>query len=214
MKKILILIPILLIFITTYKSFAQKPKKGIEYKKNINKLVLSNAIVWYGVDFSRCKLTDAKWIAKTSIIKDSKIPEWIAILNKEFDHEWISSKIKNKIITSDLNSIQMLYKTIKDSELVSFEAYSFPIDSIALFVKYYQLPQANGTGLVLIIESMNQPERYITGYWTFFDIQTREILYATKMKGLPGSRYGYTQYWKAGLEELYAYYFRNYYKVY
>lgn len=212
MKKILILISVL-IASTPYESFGQNKKGGIEYKKNIDKLISEKEIIYYGVDFSKCKISDAKWLGKTAIMKNIQIPEWIAILNKKYELSWITGNLRSGKISSDLNAIQMLCKDIKESELVSFATYSFPIDSVNSFVKSYKLTQTNGAGLVLIIENLNQPERYITGYWTFFDIETREVLYATKMKGLPGSKYGYSQYWKEGMVELYEYYFRDYYKM-
>lgn len=211
MKKIIILILILFAF-TPYLTYGQKTKEGIEFKKNINKLVAAQEIIYFGVDFSKCKISDAKLIGKATIMKDIQIPEWIAILNKKYELDWIKGKLKKEKVSTDLNSIQILCKDIKESELVTFSTYSFPIDSVSLFVNAYKLPQKGGVGLVLIIENLNKLERYITGYWTFFDISTREILYATKMKGLPGSKYGFAQYWKEGMVEIYEYYFRDYYK--
>lgn len=212
MNKIFRLIIILFAFIPD-QSIGQKTKLGIEYKKNMDKLISANEIVYYGVDFSKCKITDAKWLNKTAIMKDVQIPEWIAILNKKYGIDWVKGKLQKEKVTSDLNTIQMLCKDIKESELVSFATYSFPIDSVTSFIESYKLPQTSGIGLVLIFENLNEPERYVTGYWTFFDIQTREILYSTKMKGLPGSKYGYAQYWKEGMVEVFEYYLRYYKKA-
>ena len=192
-------------------SFSQKPKKGIEYMLNISKLSAATDVVWYGVDFSKCRITDGSKMSEAKVMKEKYVPGWISLMNQSYDLEYIKRKL-GKNVTEDLNKIQKLYTTIDEKELVTFANYSFPLDSVKAFVNSYPLPEKSGVGFVLIIENLNKPERYITGYFTFFDLQSREILYTTKMKGLPGSKYGFSQWWKEGMVELFEYYFRDYYR--
>ena len=211
---------IIAVILFSINSFSQKAKQGIEYKINIDNLISAKEIVWYGVDFSRIKISDAKWFGNTSKMKDIQIPQWISSLNKSFDLEWISDKLKKEKVTSDLNSIQILFKNIKETELVTFEANNFPIDSITSIVEHYKIPQTSGIGLVLIMENVNSIEKYASGYFTFFDINTKQILYATEMKGFAGTPaggpkyyFGYSEYWMHGMREMYTLFFRYYEKA-
>lgn len=201
---------LLLVFCLTLSlsAFSQKRKHGIDYPLNVTKLIEANNIVWYGVDFSKSRISDATKIKDATVIKEKYIPSWIYLMNKRYDLKYIQKKIK-KYTTEDLNSIQKLYTNINEEELVLFSDYSFPIDSVKSYVSSYSMPQSSGVGLVLIIENLNKPNRFISGYFVFFDLTTREVLHATKMKGLPGSKYGFTQWWKEGMIELFDYYFNR-----
>jgi len=64
---------------------------------------------------------------------------------------------------------------------------------------------------VIIVEFLNRLDRYATGYITFFDIKSREVIWATKMKGLPGGKHGPEEYYGNGIVELYVYFFGKYY---
>ena len=205
--------PFLFIVLLSYSldSFSQKRKKGISYKFNISKLEAASDVVWYGVDFSKCKITDGSKMSEGYQMKEKYIPGWISLMNQRYDLDYIRRKLK-KNVSEDLNTIQKLYKNIDERELVTFSNYSFPIERVKAIVKDYPLPEKSGIGFILIIENLNKPDRFITGYFTFFDLYSREIICATKMKGLPGSKYGFSQWWKEGMVELFDYYFRDYHR--
>lgn len=119
--------------------------------------------------------------------------------------------MKKDSVILDMISIQDRYQNIIPSKFIAHRNIELNIDSLKLIVKNYKLPQKEGLGLVVIVEMFNKPEIYISGYITFFDIATRVVYYATKMKGLPGSKWGFNDYWFNGLTELYDYFVKYYY---
>ncbi|NJN24832.1 MAG: hypothetical protein HC819_01985 [Cyclobacteriaceae bacterium] len=58
---------------------------------------------------------------------------------------------------------------------------------------------------------MNKPDRFTTAYITFFDIESKEVLWTTKTKGLPGSKWGYKYYWFEGYVECLKVFMSKYY---
>ena len=191
---------------------AQKMNGGLEYKIDLNKLISSSQIVWYGIDFSKTKLTDESKLSEGQLLKEKYIPGWIALLNDRFSDEWLRGKFKKEVFISDLRSVQRMVKNMNVNEIVTFEKYSFHMDSVASFVRSYTLPQSSGIGFVLIMENLNKPARYVTGYFTFFDIESRKILYAKEMKGFPASYHGFSQWWNEGMIDLFDYFFKDYLK--
>jgi len=188
-------------------------KHGIEYKFDIKSYIQAKKVVWYGWDFSKSRMFDINKIQDAGLIKEKFIPAISERLNKRITPDEIHRKI-DKEVETDLLSIQNLYSTINYKDYITQKDYVFPIDSIKSHVKNYKLPQQDGVGFVIIIELMHKTDRsdrFVTGYVTFFDIKTKELLWVTKMKGLPGSKYGFAMYWIEGIKELYEYFMGHYY---
>lgn len=192
-------------------SNAQKYKRGIEYKLNIEKLEASNEIVWYGWDFSKLRITDPKQYAKSEEVKNKHIPAIIGLLNEQFSLKWMARKLKKEKFSSSLNEIQKSFSQVNENNLVSFEKFELNLDSIKAITKAYNLTKKEGVGFVVIMENFNKQKRYVTSYPTFFDLATGEVLYTTRMKGKPGSKYGYAKYWEEGILETIYYFFKKYY---
>jgi len=211
MKKLFILI-LCLIVITPLS--AQKIKKGIEYKLNIEALKQAPLLVWYGWDFSNAKMRDFRKFQEGELIIGAHIPAIIAELEKLYPGERTNRVTKKDSVIVDVTSVQDLYQTMDSKTFIVPRYKEIDIDSIKAIVKNYKLPQTEGMGMVIIIEMMNAEKdlgRFVSGYITFFDITTREVYYAIRMKGLPGSKWGFNDYWVNGLTELHAYFFADYY---
>lgn len=201
-----------LVLLTTFTvTSSQERKQGIEYRYNVDAVLSSRDIVFYGWDFSRFKVFDISKTGDAEEILKNYIPSWIGMLNEEYPTNKVASNFK-KNVTPNLASVQSLFKNLDPDDIVTFLNYDFPIDSVRKVVKSYNLPEHSGVGLTIILESYNKPERYVTGYVTFFDIESREILWSTKMKGLPGSKWGFAKYVFEGFVELYQYFVDDYYK--
>lgn len=190
-------------------AIAQKDKCGIVFPMDVKKYVESSTVTWYGWDFSNFKICDKN--VSNYLIKEQYIPEWISEMNKIFSVNTVRRDLDKPNFYSDLETIQKLYKKIDFHSFITDDMFELPVDSIVAIVKRYQLPQKEGAGFVIIIENLNKPQRYVSGYLTFFDIATKNVLWVTKMKGLPGGKWGVEQYYRNGILELYPYFFRKYY---
>ena len=211
MKKTL---KVLLIIILTGFSIsfqAQEMKKGIEHKLDMKTLIESDSIVWFGWDFSQSRMNDFSKMSEGDLMVNKYIPAICDRLNNRLPPETIEKQLKKEKFSYDFGSIQKLYKKIDPNEFVIGTQYGFNIEKLKEIVSGYELPQKTGIGLVINIIELNKVERYVTGFVTFFDIQSKEILWTTKMKGKPGSKYGLAMYWLEGVSELYAYFIGDYY---
>jgi hypothetical protein len=209
MKKFVAFI-IIVTFSFNTSIFGQEMKKGIEYKFDIKKVLEEKEIVYYGWDFSSFKITDIKKLPQGPLMLYQYIPEWLALLNERYTSNVIARNFEKKVYVN-LVSVQERIKQSKPDSIVTMQTYEIHIDTIKNIVKSYNLPEKSGVGLVFITESFNKPQNYVTGYVTFFDIESKELLWSVKMKGLPGSKWGFTKYVYEGFVEIYDYYLRGYY---
>lgn len=213
MKKLFFLI--ILLAATSLLS-AQKVKHGIEYKFNIEAVKQSPSIIWYGWDFSHSKMRDFKKFQEGELILGRHMPAILALMEKKYSKKDITRSTKKDSVMVDMLSIQDLYQTIDAKKFIVPRIMEIQVDDIKSIVKSYSLPQKEGLGMVVIIEMMNsEDDRYVSGYITYFDVATREVYYTTKMKGIPGSKWGFDDYWFNGLTEIFDYFFAYYYnKIY
>jgi hypothetical protein len=191
---------------------AQKLKDGIVFPINAARVQLSDTVYWYGVDFRMARLTDGSKMSEGELMKNKYVPGWMAELNNRYHIEYFSKKIAGKVVLFELDAVQSDYLQIDARDFVVFSDHSFPLENVGRRIESYDLPQKKGLGLVLVIENMNKPNRYVTGYFAFFDIESRRIVHALKTKGLPGSKYGFHHWWKEGFIELFGYFFGKYYR--
>lgn len=139
-----------------------------------------------------------------------KLSTIIGLLSEHFKPSFVSKHLK-KEVEANLDVVQKLYTNIDYDNFVTFNSYEIPLDSLKNYVEEYDLQQTEGIGLVVIAENMNKQERYTTAFVTFFDLETRELMWVTKMKGLPGGKWGFSKYWFEGFVECFYYFLKDYY---
>lgn len=192
---------VLIIILTfSFTASAQKRKKGLIYNPQSEKVFLATEIVYFGIDFTHFKISDFKKINQGEEMKTKHIPALAGRFNEYLQPERASKHLGKKV-TGDYQSVQFLIKNLNPDNIVLGSKFILTNDSISEIIKKYKLKETVGIGLVQIPESFNKAERYVTAFSVFFDIQTREVLYSIKAKGLPGSKWGFTDYLYNGLIE-------------
>lgn len=190
----------------------QRTKKGIQFKPNIEKLINAKEIVWYGWDFKPLVINDPRQADDVKEIIGFNIPQIITILEKQFSDKWIAKRFKDyEKFSSNSNEVTKRFEELDPEILVQKEETILTMEGLTSVLSSYSLSKTSGVGFVMIMENINKPHRYVSGYPTFFDIETREILYTTRMKGLPGSKWGYSYYWFEGASETIDYFFKYVY---
>ena len=201
---------IIIITAFSFNAKTQKMKKGLIYNPQSEKVFLAKEIIYYGIDFSHFKVSDFKKINQGEEMKTKHIPALAGRFNEYLQPERASKHLEKQVI-GDYHSVQFLIKDINPDNIVLGSKFILTNDSISEIIKNYKLKETTGIGLVQIPESFNKAERYVTSFSVFFDIQSREVLYSIKAKGLPGSKWGFTDYLYNGLIETYSV-FIGYYK--
>lgn len=208
MKKVVF---VLIILFSINSIYAQKHKKGILIVADeLNKVNQTNVIYYYGWDLSNAKLTDGKLISRPEELSQ-KVGGILGLLSERFNATAMERYLKKEVII-DLDIVQKEIKDVDYDNFVTFNSYELSKDEIAQIVRAYQMTDNEGVGLVMIGENLNKSDRYATAYITFFDVKSKELIWVTKMKGLPGSKWGFSKYWYEGLLECPHYFFSKYYK--
>lgn len=182
--------------------YAQKMGQGIEYKYNIEAVINAPSVFWYGFDVSNSHMLDFAKFQQGKVILGANIPAILSILEKIYTKKYIKRLTQKDSVVMNMVTLQDLYENIDPDKFIVRRNIEISIDSIKTIVKNYILPQKEGMGLVVIVEMFNKPEKYVTGYVTFFDMATREVFYATKMKDNPGGKGGFNYYWGNGIINL------------
>ena len=69
------------------------------------------------------------------------------------------------------------------SNIVDYQSTPWNADNLSLIVQDYQLERESGIGISYIIAEFNKNEETVIGYVTFFDIETRELMFVVKAHG-------------------------------
>jgi hypothetical protein len=78
-----------------------------------------------------------------------------------------------------------------------------PFEDLQTIVQSYVLREKQGIGMVINLVNFNKDKEYALIYVTFFDIETREIMFAAEVTGNAGGS-GMTKHWASGVEEAFA----------
>ena len=190
---------------------AQKSYLIEEYESNIQDVINAKDIVYYGIDFSKTVLTDR------SIFLDNEksrkyYASWIAYFETLIKPEDIVVKLLKKKDNIRYNpvSVQQRYLGFKH-KWISASDYSFNIDTLKSVVKSYQLKESSGLGFVINVENFNKESSYLTVYFTFFNISSRDILWSVKIKGKPGGD-GVSSTWAEGIYNSLMIYIKKVYE--
>jgi hypothetical protein len=166
----------------------------------MQEVVNAKSVVYYGLDFSKIVLTDPQKYGKDQELMKF-FPAWIDDFHKEIVPDihikrWLH---KGDNFKTELTSVQERFKLVSNS-WISFDNHSFGIDTLQEIIHSYQINENEGIGFVIVLENFNKIGEYITAYFTFFNIGSKEILWATKVRGKPGG-FGMSAYWAAGIRD-------------
>ena len=177
-----------------------KKREGVKvYGNRGNEIYYRNDIVYYGFDFTYLKLTNP-----------GKVGKGVEIIQKYFYP-------MNQDLTKDFLPLTNLKKWMKKPSIVqgspvfpnynyrdfhgfvSAQNFCISYNDLERIVKAYVLREKQGIGMVINLVNFNKEREYALVYVTFFDIATREILFAVEATGESGGS-GMTKHWATGVE--------------
>ncbi len=83
-------------------------------------------------------------------------------------------------------------------------------DSIQSYISKYNLSEKEGVGFVVIIECFDNANKKVSGYFTFFDISSKQILKIDYISSKDGNSYNRVSDWGVALVIA----FKRYLKLY
>lgn len=194
--------------------YTQKKSVLDEFGSGKKRVLSSDNLTYYGMDFSLFKINNPRKVGEEDIIIEY-IPDWIY----EFEKEWVKSpydskmqRLMKKKMSEHKVEIQNSYTLLKDKEWVTFTSNVLKPETLESKIKSYNKHSDKGIGFVIIIETFSKPNKRVIANYTFFDVSTSEILWSLKIFGLAGDS-GMTMYWARGLKSSFLHFIRYYDKV-
>lgn len=148
----------------------------------------ADTIIWFGADFGLFKLSNPKKMGD-----DEKLKDYVYAWNEEFkfglSNVKIASLFEKKKVINDRQFTDELAVEFNVRDWVINEKFTLSIEDVERRVLDY--PSENsGIGLVYIIENFYKSNvSELNGYFVFFDIESRDVLYMYKSSGKPSTVY-------------------------
>lgn len=186
------------------KHTPKRDKRYVEYRNGVKHVIDAQSITYFGVDLSEMKLTNPEKYGK-----EEKLNLYI-----EAWEEGVYNKIKNikfknlfKKTKRDFKFKESLFCTSelndnKSSPWISNYKYEMSIEDIVKKVKSYELDEDKGLGFVMIVENFNKIDVKTSVYYTFFDINTREIIWSIRIIMNP-TGVTMTGFWSGGIKDTF-----------
>jgi hypothetical protein len=185
-----------LLLLVSVAAYSQKPATGTN--TGIERVKACDTLWYYGLDLSHVRVTDGAKIPRSLNYSTVYPPAWVGFVEKELSpYQYVQPALGKKMFNYVSDEVQHNTQQVVKDFIIGVN-YSFPADTVARAVKSYKLSQLKGVGLVIIAENFNKNTESSTTWITFFDIHTREILWATKASG-ECRHMGYTAHWGSGI---------------
>lgn len=178
-----------------------------EHGEGIKTVAETKSVVFYGMDFSLMRLTDAKKVELDSDL-ERFFGGWISTFEKLEYVDHVKKYLHKKEFVYSPGSVQSRYKLVPE-EWCILDDYSFSFDTLQSAIKTYNLKEKEGVGFVINIENFNKRYEKGTMFMTFFDIKTKDVLWSVETWGEPGGM-GMSKYWMVSVLHAYSKYI-NYY---
>jgi len=208
---ILILLFTCLIFPGIQRAVAQDDGKVIVWDK-FDTIRNTEPLFYYGVDFSHLRVSDGSKILKSHEYRRHYPNEWLDFLEKEtVRFNRVGRELRKESLYYKQNEILPVSRSMVNDFIIA-GSYSFPLDTVKNALKQYALTEKDGLGLVLLPENFNKREEQARMWVVFFDIQSREVRWATEVYGKCGGA-GYTAHWGSGIVDGFKNFIHKKYRV-
>lgn len=197
--------PIVVLVLFSQLCFAKKPEVIVDSQRT--RVMLSNEYTYYGIDFSKLRLINSAKMAQGESIKNTFCPAWLGKFDEYYTEGYLRPRLGAEILNDERYPFQAeQYLKNNPSTIVNLYATAWSVDTLRMMVKDYQLVRKSGIGISFIISEFNKNEEEVIGYVSFFDIETRELLFVIKTYGKALGT-GMTNHWFNGLYKAWNDYF-------
>lgn len=167
----------------------------VNAQKTRSDIFNDDEIVFFGIDYSNAKMIGRESFPDIEVLTDYYFEKWNSLLFDERDKYNIKKYYDKNIVEYDYGIVTERNATVSLDDLVIERSYSIDKQQLMDIISQYDSErQKEGLGMVFIVESLNKPEEAAFVWLTFFDISTKKILMARRMKGAPGG-FGRRNYW-------------------
>lgn len=152
---------------------------------------------WLGIDFSQAKVIGERERITTDTQLKDMVTAWNDLMIKEASKYNVKKAFHKEQVTTDFSPVLRHNEALDlSSMLVDQPAVeeAFNTGVINTILKSYDFGNLNGIGLMLNVESFNKPADKGTIWFTFVNMDTKELLFTEQMSAPPAGR-GVRNYW-------------------
>ncbi len=163
-----------------------------------NQIFFRGDVVFYGYDFTYLKLTNPKKTNDGINYVNEYVYQWNDLMMKKFIP---LEKMKKWLGKPNLRWGTGVFGNYRYNEPGNFVVpvnYCVSFNEIQEIVASYELNDYNGIGMVVNVINFNKIDETVTVYITFFDIESRSIMFATQAVG-KASGSGMDGHWAEGI---------------
>lgn len=156
-------------------------------------------VIWFGLDFTQAKMIGSEGFNDPVAIKEDYFRKWNHLMISEGDkYEWGKALLVSDL-KYDYGVVDVVNDEVKVKSLVINKSYSIAEEDIQAAVKQYNLSEyKDGIGVVIVVESFDKIREQGFGYITFFDVNTKQVLYNHELVGEAGG-FGFRNYWAGAI---------------
>lgn len=167
-------------------------------------------IVWYGLNFTEAKMVGSfdqafgAGDAGASEIKTRWMPSWNALIVTEPQNYKLKEAFDKESIYYDIAPSEKANQSVKTSELMRLNAYSFDDPQKAIKAALSRMGTGEkkaGIGATFVVESFNKTTDEATVYVVLFDIKTKAVLISEKISGKP-TGIGLRNFWAGAMKQV------------
>ncbi len=177
----------------------QKKRGAKIYGNRGNEVFFRQDLVFYGYDLTYLKLSNPKKVGQSMMLIQKYFNDWNNEFNKEVGYNNLSKWMSKRSMIMGTPVFSNYYK--RDfNNFVEYGNYCISFADLEKIVGSYVLNESQGIGMVINLVNFNKDREYSMAYVTFFDIGSREILFAVLVTGEAGGG-GMVGHWATGIEE-------------
>lgn len=185
MKKIVFFVSLLV----SLSGFAQKKEalKGVE------------AIHFYGVDFSKAKVYDARESGEQFKIAFQEINSLFITEPNKYN---VARYFRRKVLGIHLNDTKARIGAVNSDDIIGYDSkYAMDESIIKDIVSSLSIKETDGTGVIIITERIDKSKNRAYFSVVFFDINTRNIIDSWRMNA-KGKGFGLRNFWARAVHEV------------
>jgi hypothetical protein len=177
---------------------AQKSRGARIFGDQASEVFYRQDLVFYGYDLTYLKLTNPNKMGQSMQLIQQYFNDWNIELNKIVGYNNLKKWMGKRYMTLGTPIFQNYYK--RDfNNFVEYGNFCISFDDLQEIINSYVINETKGIGMVINLVNFNKDREFSMQWITFFDIETRKIMYAVLTTGEAGGG-GMVGHWAKGVE--------------
>lgn len=155
-------------------------------------------LVYYGYDLTYTRLTNPRKVGQSMSLIQDNFNDWNNTLSQDVGFVQLKKWMDKPYMLLGTPIFQNYYK--RDfNNFVEYGNYCISFDDLQKIINSYIINETTGIGMVINVVNFNKEREFSMQWVTFFDIPTREIIFAVLTTGEAGGG-GMVGHWASGVE--------------